>query len=243
MKEREKLAVIFGVGPAEGVGGATAMRFARAGYRVIASGRNAKKLATFDDHVNAAGLAITTIAADATDPEAVRAVLDAGGDAAPDFVLQNVGSNWPTPTLQMDAEFAETMWRNTCLVGIVVATEALKRMVPAKAGTLVFTGASASMRGKPMFAGFAMAKAGLRAYAQACAREFGPQGIHVAHVIIDGIVDGERVRGLAPQLIDDKPEDGTVDPAAVAETFWQVHQQPKNAWTHEMEVRPYCEDW
>jgi NAD(P)-dependent dehydrogenase (short-subunit alcohol dehydrogenase family) len=242
MNPDQPLCIVFGVGPAAGIGGATALRFAAAGFRVIACGRNEARLGEFQAQAAQQGFEIAVRTLDATQADAVRAVFEEAA-AVPDFVLHNVGGNWPKATLDMSPDFIEGMWRTTCLSGMLVGGEALKRMQPVKRGTLVFTGASASLRGKPMFAAFAMAKAGLRAYAQACAREFGPQGIHVAHVAIDGLVRGERLQRLAPQFLDAKPADGALVPASVAEAFWQLHQQPANAWTQEMDLRPYSEPW
>lgn len=235
-------AVVFGVGPKEGIGGATALRFAAGGVPVFAAGRRPEKI---EEVVAAAdGAEIVATEADGTDPASVVSVFDEVERAGyvPGFVLHNIGGNWPMATLDATPDFIETMWRSTCFSGFLVGAEAIRRMLPQGNGTLVFTGASASMRGKPNFAAFAAAKAGLRAFAQSCAREFGPKGIHVAHVVIDGVVRGERLARLAPQWLEARGE-GTVEPEAVGETYWQIHQQPKTAWTHEMELRPFDEQW
>jgi NAD(P)-dependent dehydrogenase (short-subunit alcohol dehydrogenase family) len=143
--------------------------------------------------------------------------------------------------LEMDAAFFEDTWRVACFGGFLVGREAARRMVAQGSGTLVFTGASASLRGKPPFGAFASAKAGLRAIAQTMARGYGPQGVHVAHVIIDGGIDGERLRSAVPDFVKAKGEDGLLDIDAIAETYWQIHTQPPSAWTHEVDLRPFKE--
>jgi NAD(P)-dependent dehydrogenase (short-subunit alcohol dehydrogenase family) len=181
---------------------------------------------------------------DATDPAQVAAVFAAVAAAGqvPELVVFNVGGNWPKAFLDITPDFLETMWRQGPLAGLLVGQAAVAAM-QARGGTIIFTGASASLRGKPMFAAFASAKAGLRAIAQSMAREFGPAGLHVAHVVIDGVVDGDRVRGFLPGYIEGKGADAALDPAAIAETYWQIHGQPRNAWTHELELRPFAETW
>lgn len=236
-------AVVFGVGPKAGVGGATALRFASGGLTTFAAGRRPEKIQEVVDAATGDAEVIPLVV-DGTNPESVTGVFDEVESAGyqPEFVLHNIGGNWPMATLDATPEFIETMWRSTCYSGFIIGAEAIRRMLPQARGTLIFTGASASMRGKPNFAAFAAAKAGLRAFAQSCAREFGPKGIHVAHVVIDGIVRGERLARLAPQWLEARGE-GAVDPDAVGETYWQIHQQPKTAWTHEMELRPFDEQW
>jgi NAD(P)-dependent dehydrogenase (short-subunit alcohol dehydrogenase family) len=133
------------------------------------------------------------------------------------------------------------MWRVACFGGFLVGREAARRLVPMGRGTVLFTGASASMRGKPGFAHFSAAKAGLRMIAQAMAREYGPHGIHVAHVLVDGGIAGERLRTFAPQFVQAKGEDGLLDLDAIAETYWQIHMQHPTAWTHEVDLRPFKE--
>jgi NAD(P)-dependent dehydrogenase (short-subunit alcohol dehydrogenase family) len=116
-------------------------------------------------------------------------------------------------------------------------------MVPLGRGTVIFTGASASLRGRPNYAHFAAAKAGLRMISQSMAREYGPLGVHVAHVIVDGGINGERLRKAWPEAVAQRGEDGLLDIAAIAETFWQIHSQPRSAWTQEVDLRPYKESF
>ena len=143
----------------------------------------------------------------------------------------------------MDGEFLEEMWRVNALSGFFFSKAAVERMLPRERGTIIFTGASGSMRGKAMFGGFAQAKAALRALAQSCAREFGPKGLHVAHVVIDGAVDGNRINTLLPDLKDKAGDEGLLSPDGIAENYWHIHNQPRSAWTHELDVRPWAETW
>jgi NAD(P)-dependent dehydrogenase (short-subunit alcohol dehydrogenase family) len=143
----------------------------------------------------------------------------------------------------MDAGFLEDMWRVNALAGFFFAKAALSAMLPRQRGVLLFTGASASLRGRAKFGGFAQAKAALRALAQSAAREFGPQGIHVAHVVVDGAIDGDRINSFLPGLKAARGPDGLLDPDAIAESFWQLYRQPRSAWTHEIDVRPWVETW
>ncbi|MES1952895.1 oxidoreductase, short chain dehydrogenase/reductase family protein [Salinisphaera sp. S4-8] len=165
----------------------------------------------------------------------------------PELVAFNVGSNRFKDLLDMSPEFVEGLWRECCFSGFLVGQETLRRMQPLGKGTLIFTGASASMRGKPKFGAFASAKAGLRMFAQAMAREFGPEGIHVAHVVVDGVVDGDRVNkfgGGAGRLYRlSKGSQGSLSTEAIAENYWHLHCQDPTAWTHELDLRPWRESW
>jgi NAD(P)-dependent dehydrogenase (short-subunit alcohol dehydrogenase family) len=143
--------------------------------------------------------------------------------------------------LDLTAWDFETFWRQNAFGGFLVGREAVRRMLPKGKGTLLFTGATASLRARPPFTGFASAKAALRAVAQGLAREFGPQGIHVAHVVIDGVIDGAYAREKFPDFVRAKGEDGLIDPFAIADVFLSLHRQPRSAWTHELDLRPFNE--
>src|SRR6266851_2785151 len=163
-----------------------------------------------------------------------------GRDAA-DLVVFNAGGNQRVDFRELSAERFEAFWRVGCFGGFLVGREAARRLAPLGRGTIIFTGASASLRGKPGFAHFAAAKAGLRMIAQSMAREYGPRGLHVAHVVIDGGIDGDRLRNRAPMLIAERGEDGLLGIDAIAEAYWQIHRQTRSAWTHELDLRPFKE--
>jgi NAD(P)-dependent dehydrogenase (short-subunit alcohol dehydrogenase family) len=238
-------AVVVGVGPPRGLGAAIARRFAKEGFRVTMMGRTAAKVEATRDELRAAGHAVEAVVGDVTDEACVRRVVgDADrADAPLEAALFNAGNNWPKSFLDMDAAFLEGMWRVNALAGFFFAKAALEAMLPRQRGVLIFTGASGSLRGKAMFGGFAQAKAALRALAQSAAREFGPQGIHVAHVIVDGAIDGDRINTFLPGLKDQLGPDGMLDPDAIAESHWWLYGQHRSAWTHELDLRPWAEKW
>ena len=243
-------AVVIGAGTRQGVGGAVCARLATAGLHVYAVGRTAERVESLAADIRNSGGAATAIVADTSEPAQVARVFQQiaqGGQPLEIMVFNAAERNIPKPFLEMTPEYIENLWRVGCFAGFLAGHEALRAMLPNGRGTLIFTGASASMRGRAKFAGFASAKAGLRAFAQSMAREFGPKGIHVAHVVIDGLVAGDRIRsfgaGVGQALLWSKGEDGTLDPDAIAEAFWQVHAQPKSAWTHELDLRPFKEEF
>lgn len=240
-----KSALVVGVGHAEGVGAAVARRFAREGFDVTVFGRNEEKLATALQSLRAINATARAEVGDVTDEATVRALVR--GCDRPEAPLEvavfNAGGNWPRAYLDMDPEFLTEMWRVNALSGFIFSKAAVEAMLPRGRGTIIFTGASGSLRGKAMFGGFAQGKAALRALAQSCAREFGPQGLHVAHVVIDGAVDGNRINTLLPDLKEKLGEDGLLGPDGIAENYWHIHTQPRSAWTHELDVRPWAESW
>jgi NAD(P)-dependent dehydrogenase (short-subunit alcohol dehydrogenase family) len=158
--------------------------------------------------------------------------------AVPDVVVYNVGNNRFSPLVDMTDEFFEDLWRVCCFGGFLTGREAAQRMIPAGGGTLIFTGATASMRARPPFTAFASAKAGLRAVAHGMAREFGKDGLHVGHIVIDGVIDGEQVNSRLPQIKERLGQEGMLAPDAIAEAYWMLHSQPRSAWTLELDLRP-----
>lgn len=241
----QRSAVVVGVGPPKGLGAAIARRFAREGFRLTVMGRSAEKVDATLRGLREAGAAAEAVVGDVTDEALVRRVVAAADvPAAPlEAAIFNAGGNWPQGFLAMDAAFLEGMWRTNALAGFFFAKAALEAMLPRQRGVLIFTGASASLRGRANFGAFASAKAALRALAQSAAREFGPQGIHVGHVIVDGAIDGDRINTFLPGLKAERGADGLLDPDAIAESFWQFYRQPRSAWTHEIELRPWVEPW
>ncbi len=233
-------AVVLGVGPEQGLGAALSKRFAAQGLHVFLGGRSQHKLRLIADRIRDAGGDATPIPADATkEDETIRLfnTVDAGGYRLA-LAVYNVDSNMSASLLDTDVDSFSTLWRQNCLGGFLFGREAIGRMLPHKAGTLIFTGATASLRAKPPFTAFASAKAGLRALAQGMAREFAPQGIHVAHVVIDGVIDGERAEKAFKQLKDAKGKDGLLQLDAIADVYWALHRQHASAWTHELDLRP-----
>jgi len=236
-------AVIVGVGASNGLGAALCRRFAAGGLHVFVAGRTADRIERVADELRAAGGAATAYACDATD-EANVTELFAAADrqgAGLRVAVFNAGNNVRSPLLEMSAELFERTWRVACHAGFLSGREAARRMLPRGEGTILFTGATASLRGKPPFTAFASAKAGLRALAQAMAREFGPEGLHVGHVIIDGGIDGEKLRTAVPDIIERRGTDGLLQPDDIAAAFWQLHEQPRSAWSFELDLRPYKE--
>jgi NAD(P)-dependent dehydrogenase (short-subunit alcohol dehydrogenase family) len=239
-------AVVVGVGAERGLGAALCRRFASEGYHVIASGRTAARIDGVARSIQALGGSAEGIACDATREADVAALFDRAmaesGDRAPaDLIVFNAGNNQRIDFRELSSEAFEDFWRVGCFAGFLVGREAARRLVPLGRGTVLFTGASASLRAKPGFAHFAVAKAGLRMVAQGMAREYGPLGIHVAHVVIDGGIDGERLRSRWPDMARQRGEGGLLDIDAIAEAYWQIHRQPRSAWTHEMDLRPFKE--
>lgn len=240
----DRSAVVVGVGPPRGLGAAIARRFAREGFRTTIVGRSSEKVDATLKELRDAGAAAQAVIGDVTDEALVRQVIaDAERDAPLEAALFNAGGNWPQSFLNMDGAFLESMWRVNALAGFYFAKAAIETMLPRKRGVVIFTGASASLRGKANFGGFAQAKAALRALAQSAAREFGPQGIHVAHVIIDGAIDGDRINTFLPGLKEAKGEAGLLDPDEIAANYWTLYSQPRSAWTHEVDLRPWVETW
>jgi NAD(P)-dependent dehydrogenase (short-subunit alcohol dehydrogenase family) len=240
-----KSALVVGVGHSEGVGAAVARRFAREGFDVTVLGRNEVKLATTLESLKAINPSARAEVGDVTDEGRIRELVGEcdRSDAPLEVAVFNAGGNWPKAYLDMDAEFLTEMWKVNALGGFFFSKAAVERMLPRQRGTIIFTGASGSMRGKAMFASFAQSKAALRALAQSCAREFGPKGLHVAHVVIDGAVDGNRINTLLPDLKGKLGDDGLLRPEDIAENYWHIHTQPRSAWTHELDVRPWAETW
>jgi len=236
----QPIAIVVGVGAEAGLGGALCKRFGREGLHVLVAGRTPARLEAIVRAIGAAGGEATAVPCDATVEADVARLFDAAG-AVPEIVVFNAGNNRMANLAEMEAAFFEDTWRVACFGGFLVGREAARRMAPAGRGTVIFTGATGSLRGRPPFIAFASAKAGLRAIAQGMAREFGPQGIHVAHVIVDGGIDGERLRTAAPGFVAAKGEEGLLSPEAIADAYWFLHTQDRTAWTHELDLRPYKE--
>lgn len=234
-----KVAAVLGVGP--GLGAAVSRRFAREGYAVALMARNEEGLSDTKREIEGEGGAALPVAADATDPasverafERVRAEL---GD--PEVFVYNAGAFQMGGILEVTPEQFDLCYRANCAGAFYAARQVLPAMRDAGRGTVILTGATASLRGSAKFAALATGKFGLRALAQSMAREFGPQGIHVAHVVIDGQINTPRVREMSP----DREDHTMLAPDAIAGTYWQLHRQDPTAWTLELDLRPAVESF
>jgi len=239
-------AIVIGVGAQRGLGAALCRRFAAEGYHVLVAGRTPEKIEQVVRSIIETGGSAEAVPTDTTREADVvrlfdRAVSPPAGREPADLVVFNAGNNRRIDFREISAELFEEFWRVGCFGGFLVGREAARRLVPLGRGTVIFTGASASLRGKPGFAQFAAAKTGLRMIAQSMAREYGPHGIHVAHVVIDGGIDGERLRSRRPESIKQRGEDGLLNIDAIAEAYWQIHRQRPSAWTQEIDLRPFKE--
>ncbi|NPC55731.1 SDR family oxidoreductase [Caenimonas soli] len=239
------VALIVGAGDA--TGGAIARRFARGGYTVCATRRSLDKLQPLLDRIKAEGGQAHGFASDARKEEEVVALIEQiESTVGPIEVLVfNIGANVPSSILDETARKYFKIWEMACLGGFLNGREVAKRMVAREGdghkGTIIFTGATASLRGSANFAAFAGAKHALRALAQSMARELGPRGIHVAHTIIDGAIDTEFIRENFPERYARKDSDGILNPDHIADNYWMLHKQPRDAWTHELDLRPWNE--
>lgn len=239
----QQAALIIGAGDA--TGGAIAKRFAREGLIACATRRDAAKLQPLITEIVASGGRAHGFASDARkEEEVVKLVDDIERDIAPIEVLVfNIGANVPCSILDETARKYFKIWEMACFSGFLVGREVAKRMVTRGHGTIIFTGATAGLRGSANFAAFAGAKHALRALAQSMARELGPRNIHVAHVVVDGAIDTAFIRDNVPEKYAMKDQDGILNPDHIADNYWHLHTQPHDAWTHELDLRPWIERW
>jgi len=238
-----RAAIVVGVGAEAGLGAALARRFAREGLHVFLAARDGARIEALAAALRRTGGAASAVATDATRPADIVRLFDAVGPEAPERVVYNAGNAHMSPLLEIGDSTFESVWRLGCFGGFATGREAARRMLPRGSGTLLFTGATASLRARPPFTAFASAKAALRAVAHGMAREFGPSGLHVAHVVIDGAIDGDQLNRRVPQLKERLGPDGMLAPDAIAEAYWQLHLQPRSAWTLELDLRPYKESF
>ena len=242
---KKPTAVVLGVGALRGIGGAVSRRFAKEGHHVLVAGRTPAKIEKVVETIRAEGGSATAFTIDGTREDQVAKLFDlamADGDRAPaDLFVFNMGNNAAVDFREMTAQHFEDSWRVGCFAGFLFGREAMRRLAPLGRGTVIFTGASGSLRGRPKFAAFNAAKGGLRLMVQSMAREFGPQGIHVAHVIIDGGIEGDRLLSRMPDRAEKAGPDGLLKVDAIVDNYWHLHTQQRSAWTHELDLRPYKE--
>ncbi len=242
MVER-KAALVIGAGDA--TGGAIARRFAREGYVACPVRRHADKLGPLVAEIERAGHEVRPFGVDARDEDQMVAlVADIEREIGPiEVAVFNIGANVRFPIDDLTSRVYRKVWEMACFAGFLMGREVARPMARRGRGTIIFTGATASLRGGSGFAAFAGAKFALRALAQSMARELGPRGVHVAHSIIDGAIDTAFIRDNFPERYALKSQDGVLDPEAIAEAYWAIHIQPRNAWTHEFDLRPWMENW
>ena len=235
------VALVIGAGDA--LGGAIAKRFARGGYTACVTRRSAEKLATLKAEIEAAGGVCHAFGSDAREEEEVaRMFAQIEADIGPvEVSVFNIGGNVRFGITETTARVYRKVWEMCAFGGFLAGREAARVMLPRKKGTIIFTGATASLRGGVGFAAFAGGKHALRALAQSMARELGPQGIHVGHVVIDGAIDTAFIRDTFPERYALKAQDGILNPVHIAESYWTLHAQPRDAWTFELDLRPWIE--
>lgn len=236
-------AIVIGAGDA--LGGAIARRFARGGLIAVPSRRKTKPLGELVAEIEANGGQAEGIPCDARDEEAVIGLFDrVEEEIGPvEAFVFNTGAQHRSSILDMTSKIYRQVWESAAFAGFLTGREAARRMVVRGRGTIIFTGATASMRGGANFASFAGAKHALRALAQSMARELGPEGVHVGHIIVDGMIDSEAVRSKFPDAADALPEGGMLNADHIADAYWAMHAQPRDAWTFEMDIRPAVEHW
>ena len=237
--------VVLVVGAGDATGGAIAKRFASEGFIACVTRRSAEKLQPLVDAIKAEGGEAHGFACDARKEEDVIALIeDIETRLGPiEAFVFNIGANVPCSILEETARKYFKIWEMACFSGFLNAREVAKRMVTRQRGTILFTGATAGLRGASGFAAFAGAKHGIPALAQSMARELGPMNIHVAHVVVDGAIDTDFIRNSFPEKYATKDQDGILNPEHIAENYWYLHSQPRDAWTFELDLRPWNERW
>jgi len=242
-QEARPVALVIGAGDA--TGGAIARRFAREGMVACVVRRQADKLEPLVKQIEAEGGAAVGFSSDARKEEdVVELVSRIEREIGPiEVMVFNIGANVPSSILEETARKYFKIWEMACFGGFLYGRESARRMVARGRGTILFTGATAGLRGSANFAAFAGAKHALRALAQSMARELGPMNIHVAHVVVDGAIDTDFIRENFPERYATKSDDGILNPDHIAENYWYLHTQPRDAWTHELDLRPWREHW
>lgn len=234
-------AIVIGVGPEDGLGGQLCVRFAERGHHVFVAGRTAAKVEALASSIGDNATAVVT---DATDEAQVVALFDAAEAAEGELTLAvyNAGNNTPGRIAEMEAGYFESSWRVGAYGGFLFGREAVRRM-HGRGGTLLFTGASASLRGRANFGAFNSSKGALRILAQALAMEYGKEGIHVGHVVVDGPIGGEKIKKGFPEFAERLGEDRMIDIGGIVDCYEFLYNQPRRAWSFEVDVRTSLEDW
>lgn len=239
-----KTAVVIGVGPLNGLGAQLSVRFAQRGLRTFVAGRTQANVDAVAAHIQEQGADAVGVVTDAREPDSISSLFDVAttGENELTLAIYNAGNNTPGRLADMDPEYFEASWRTCCFGGFLFAQQAVNRMSP-NGGTLLFTGASASMRGRANFGAFNSGKGALRLMAQALAKECGPDGIHVGHVVIDGPIGGDKIIKGIPQYAEQIGEAGLIDLQGIVDAYEYMYDQPRRAWTFEVDVRTSIEKW
>jgi len=245
MSEARK-AVVVGVGPEVGLGAALCRRFGAEGLHVYVAGRTQANVEECARRIVAGGGQATPVVTDTSrEEDVVRLfeIAERGDEGNIDVVVFNAGNMALGNVHEMDGAFFEQAWRVGCFGGFLVGREAVRRMLARERGTVLYTGATASLRGRAATVAFAAAKFGLRAVAQSMARAYGPQGIHVAHVIIDGGIAGDKIQKGVPQFAAAAGAEGLISLEGLCDAYWYLYTQPRTAWTHELDLRTFKEQF
>ena len=242
--QEDRSVLVLGVGPEEGLGVALCKAFAAEGYSVFGCGRSEENMDALNKIKTDKGK-ITGLVGDVTKEEDVEKIFNAVDKNSKTLssVIYNAGNNNAKPFLEMDLPFFQDLWEVCAKGAFLVAQQAIPRLVNNNGGSLIFTGATASLRSKPPFTAFASAKSAERSLAQGLAKEFGSKGVHVANVIIDGIIDGDKVNLRFPEFAASKGEDGKLNIAHIADNFLMLHNQKRSTWSFELDLRPWSESW
>ncbi|WP_262694365.1 SDR family oxidoreductase [Kordiimonas aquimaris] len=247
MKKSDSKPACVIIGAGDDTGAAIARAFAREGMTVclVRRPRHADALQALADSIIQDGGSAVAMPADARDEDAMSALFNkVEADIGPiEVAVFNIGANVRFSIMETTARVYRKVWEMACFAGFLMGREAAKHMLKRERGTIIFTGASASVRGSSGFSAFAGAKAALRALAQSMARELGPKNIHVAHTVIDGAIDSNFIREIIPQVDDMREQNAILNPDHIAENYVMLHNQPRTAWTHELDLRPWKENW
>jgi NAD(P)-dependent dehydrogenase (short-subunit alcohol dehydrogenase family) len=238
-------AVVVGVGPENGLGGALCKRFAQEGHHVFIAGRTREKLERIAQLIQLSGGRATPVVCDATEEQSVIQLfeeIEMEGEGELDLAVYNVGNSTPGNIREMDADYFKNAWHLLCFGGFLVGRE-MTRRIPRTGGTLIYTGASASLRGRPGYAAFNSGKSALRTFAQALAKEYGAEGLHVGHVIIDGGIGGDKWLDQFESMPDQETQNKFISLEGLADTYWNLYKQEPRAWTFEMDLRTSMESW
>ena len=242
MSAKKPVALVVGAG--DYLGSAIAKRFSKGELKIAASRRRGNLTNLIESIRGSGGEAIGFHSDARNEKEVSELIKNVENQLGPiDVCIYNVGGNVKFPILETTSRVYRKVWEMCALGGFLVGKEVLRYMLPRKRGTILFTGASASLRGKSGFSAFSGGKQALRALAQSLAREVGPQGIHVSHVVIDGLIENENSRKLFQKDYEARPQDGILQPSEIAEVYWQIYKQPKTSWTFEIDLRPYSESF